>query len=203
MLVRIGELLTFTLSVWHTADLMRRRSVLRRLGSLAAIFKTQSLRALAQAPAFPGDDLKTLETLAAVVLPSELGEPGVKKTANDFVKWVANYRAGAETDHGYGFTRLRTKGPSPVSAYPGQLAKLRAPLASEDTNARRKAVQAVLTEAGITDLPRLPDGKHVAADLMAFYFRSSDANDLCYKAAIGRDSCRGLEGSDQPPKGKA
>ncbi len=27
---------------------------------------------------------------------------------------------------------------------------------------------------------------------MAFYFRCSDANDLCYRAAIGRDECRGL-----------
>jgi hypothetical protein len=34
---------------------------------------------------------------------------------------------------------------------------------------------------------------------MAFYFRSSDANDLCYRAQIGRDQCRGLAGSDRPP----
>jgi hypothetical protein len=34
---------------------------------------------------------------------------------------------------------------------------------------------------------------------MAFYFRSSDANDLCYRAAIGRDLCRGLDGSEQAP----
>ena len=65
---------------------------------------------------------------------------------------------------------------------------------------------AALEEAHITDLPRTPDGRHVAADLMAFYFRSSDANDLCYRAAIGRDQCRGLENSEQAPaplKGQA
>jgi hypothetical protein len=34
---------------------------------------------------------------------------------------------------------------------------------------------------------------------MSFYFRGSDANDLCYRAAIGRDKCRGLAGSQNPP----
>jgi hypothetical protein len=49
-------------------------------------------------------------------------------------------------------------------------------------------------------LPRTPDGKHVASDLMAFYFNSSEANDLCYRAHIGRDECRGLAGSDREPR---
>jgi hypothetical protein len=34
---------------------------------------------------------------------------------------------------------------------------------------------------------------------MAFYFQSSAANDLCYRAAIGREACRGLPGSEDPP----
>ena len=33
-------------------------------------------------------------------------------------------------------------------------------------------------------MPRIPDGKSVIADLMSFYFRSAEANDLCYRAAI-------------------
>jgi hypothetical protein len=60
-------------------------------------------------------------------------------------------------------------------------------------------VEAALEKTKLIDLPRTPDGRHVAADLMAFYFRSSDGNDLCYRAAIGRDQCRGLKGSDNPP----
>jgi hypothetical protein len=34
---------------------------------------------------------------------------------------------------------------------------------------------------------------------MSFYFNSADANDLCYRARIQRDTCRGLEGSENPP----
>ena len=116
----IGELLTITRGVWHTAGLMRRRSVLRRLGSFAAILKSQSLRALAQPAGFPGAESKTLELLAATVLPAELGDAGVKKAANDFVRWVANYRAGAETEHGYGVTRIRAKSASPAPLYPSR-----------------------------------------------------------------------------------
>ena len=59
--------------------------------------------------------------------------------------------------------------------------------------------EAALDAAKIDTLPRLPDGKHIIADLMSFYFGSSEGYDLCYRAAIGRDRCRGLEGSDNPP----
>jgi hypothetical protein len=115
------------------------------------------------------------------------------------VGWVRGYRAGAEMDHGYGATRLRSKGSSPAAAYLRHLEALRAALLSSDMDSKLRAVTAALEEAKITDLPRTPDGRHVGADLMAFYFRSSGANDLCYRAAIGRDLCRGLDGSEQAP----
>ena len=69
-----------------------------------------------------------------------------------------------------------------------------------DTPSDRAAVETALEAAKLTALPRTPDGKHVATDLMAFYFHSSEANDLCYRAKIGRDLCRGLDGSDREPK---
>jgi hypothetical protein len=122
------------------------------------------------------------------------------------VRWVRGYRAGAEMDHGYGMTRLRSKGASPALNYQRHLEALREALLSGDADSKRQAVTAALEQAKITDLPRTPDGRHVAADLMAFYFRSSDGNDLCYRAAIGRDQCRGLDGSEQAPaplKGRA
>ncbi len=102
-------------------------------------------------------------------------------------------------DHGYGNTRLRSKGASPAAGYLRDLEALRPALLSGDPDTRRQAVTSALEQAKITDLPRTPDGRHIAADLMSFYFRSSDANDLCYRAAIGRDLCRGLEGSEQAP----
>jgi choline dehydrogenase-like flavoprotein len=50
---------------------------------------------------------------------------------------------------------------------------------------RRELLDAAFKAADVRNLPGRPDGKHVVADLMAHYFRSSDANDLCYNARIG------------------
>ena len=140
--------------------------------------------------AFPGEQAGHLRALAGVVLPSDVDAAAA---AAKFVEWVRGYRAGAEMDHGYGFTRLRNKSSLPVANYAQQLTALGPQPTAE-------SVAAALEEAHITDLPRTPDGRHVASDLMAFYFRSSDANDLCYRAAIGRDLCRGLAGSQNPPQ---
>jgi hypothetical protein len=136
---------------------------------------------------FPGDQRATLLAVARKVLPSEVD---VEKTVAAFEKWVREYRPGAEMDHGYGFTRLRRKGPSPASIYIEQLRAL----------GPEGDVAAALEAAKVTSLPQSPDGKHVASDLMAFYFRSSEGNDLCYRAHIGRDECRGLAGSEKEPR---
>lgn len=170
---------------------MHRRTLLRWLASIGP------LRVWAQTAGFPGDQGRTLRALGAVVLPSELGAGGLERTAAAFERWVRDYRPGAEMDHGYGFTRLRSKPASPAPVY---LQQLRALHLDGDAASQRAEVEAAFKEANVTALPQSPDGKHVASDLMAFYFRSSEANDLCYRAHIGRDECRGLAGSDQEPR---
>lgn len=72
-------------------------------------------------------------------------------------------------------------------------------LAAFPTHLTKEAVAAALDQLQIKELPRIPDGKNIVADLMSFYFRSAEANDLCYQAAIQRDTCRGLEGSSRKP----
>jgi hypothetical protein len=56
-----------------------------------------------------------------------------------------------------------------------------------------------LLAAGATAIPRRPNGKHVAADLMAYFYNSSDGIDFCYNAAINIKDCRGLESSIKRP----
>jgi len=167
---------------------MRRRTVLQWLASLGT-----AIRAWSQTEAFPGNQASTLKNLAAVVLPATLGRAGTDRVAAQFEKYVREYRPGADTEHGYGFTRVHPKPPSPAPGYLKQLAALPSPLT-------KASVEAALEAAQIKDLPRLPDGKSVIADLMSFYFRSAEANDLCYQAAIQRETCRGLAGSSKEPK---
>jgi hypothetical protein len=149
-----------------------------------------------------------LEALARVVLPAVLGPEGRSEVLLRFRGWLRGYEAGAEMDHGYGHTRLQVAGPHPARDYQAQLAALDTAARAEGRTdfahleaARQQALLGeALARAGIEALPERPDGRHVAADLMAFFFRSSEANDLCYGAAIGRDQCRGLPGSEAAPE---
>ncbi len=167
------------------------------LVSAAAALPIPALRCWAQTASFPGKHGDVLRELAAVVLPGSLGREGAEGVAQKFERWVRDYKAGAELDHGYGVTRIRYQPVSPAPAYLVQLDALRGPFRSVDSGAKRQAIEAAL--AKITALPRTPDGRHIIADLMSFYFHSSEANDLCYRAAIERYRCRGLEGSQNPP----
>src|SRR5687767_10657168 len=171
---------------------MKRRTLLQLLLSLGAAMPRVTL--LTQTPTLTASDQSRLRALAEVVLPDELGPAGRDKVVAAFLKWVGDYRAGADGEHGYGFPRLRRIPPSPASKYAAQLSALEA-----HTGDRRTAIAAALTNAKIDRLPGRPDGGHVATDLMSFYFNSSEANDLAYRAAIGRDKCRALAGSDARP----
>jgi hypothetical protein len=156
------------------------------------------------AEAGQAEDPATLAAIAEVVLPSEADR---KAAVAAFSAWIANYKEGADTDHGYGNTRVRSTGLSPARNYAAQIAALdtaaktkgAASFAAASLEQRRAIVEAAITDAKIDRLPARPTGAHIAADLMGHYFNSAAAQDLCYRAAIGRDACRGLPGSEKRP----
>ena len=162
-------------------------------------------RASAQTTLTPADEAR-VRSVAEVVLPQEIGGPGQDAAVAAFITWLRDYRAGADTDHGYGVTRLRRLPPSPAAKYPAQLDALDAAARAQGRSfadlgreERRILVEAAITAAKIERLPSRPDGGHVATDLLGFFFNSVEANDLCYQAAIGRDQCRTLDGSSERP----
>jgi hypothetical protein len=172
--------------------MISRRDVLKSLGAVPFLRFEQ--------PA----DRATLAAIAEVVLPAEADRAAAVAA---FVKWIAEYKEGADTDHGYGNTRVRSTGPSPARNYPAQIAALDAAaraagapgFAAATLDQRRVIVEAAIAEAKIERLPARPTGAHIGADLMGHYFNSPVASDLCYRAAIGRDACRGLAGSENKP----
>ncbi len=150
-----------------------------------------------------GED-PTLAAIAEVVLPTEAdGQAAVAA----FTRWIANYKEGADTDHGYGNTRVRSTGPSPARNYAAQVAALDAAakakgapgFAAASLDQRRAILEAAIADAKIERLSARLTGAHIATDLMGHFFNSPPAQDLCYRAAIGRDQCRGLSGSDKKP----
>jgi hypothetical protein len=183
---------------------MKRRTLLQLLLSLIAALPTR-IKVFAQAPSLSAADERRIAAIGDAVLPSEIGAEGRARVIAGFLRWLRDYRAGADMDHGYGFTRLRRTPPSPAAKYSAQLASLEQRAGAQgfgglSVEARRVILEEAIAAAQIERLPARPDGRHVATDLMAFYFNSVEANDLAYRAAIGRDTCRELEGSQNRPE---
>jgi hypothetical protein len=145
-----------------------------------------------------------LPAIAEIVLPAEADRTAAVAA---FTRWIQNYREGADTDHGYGNTRVRATGASPARSYPAQIAALdaaakargAASFAAAPREDRTAVLEAAIADAKVERLSARPTGAHIATDLMGHFFNSSPGADLCYRAAIGRDVCRGLPGSDKPP----
>ena len=184
---------------------MQRRTLLQLLLSGATAFGAR-LKLQPQPTTGSSVDAVRIRALADAVLPQEIGGAGRAQVVEKFLTWIREYRPETETDHGYGFPRLRRTPPSPATKYVAQLDALDAAarakgrgFAETAPDDQRALITDAISAAKIERLPGRPDGGHVATDLMAFFFHSVEANDLCYRAQIGRDTCRGLTGSESRP----
>ena len=176
---------------------MKRRTLIQAIVSAAAWLPLRPLRLFAQPRELTRDAISTLHEIAPTLLPSSLGALRTRQVVDRFVAWTRGYEEGVALAHGYGHPRLQKSGPSPVPRYVAQLSALESEARRDgggwrslNVERRRAILDAAFTSAGVRTLPSRPLGQHVAADLMAFYFRSSDANDDCYTANIGRETCR-------------
>jgi hypothetical protein len=164
---------------------MKRRNFFERI-LLGAIAVFSPRRARAQHMEEP------MRELAAVVLPASLGRSRTDRIAAEFVVWIRDYKPGAEVSSGYGHPRTAVTGPDPSLPYAQQLSALGSPVA-------REAVEKALAAANVDRIPPRPNGRHVASDLMSFFFNSAEGEDFLYNAQIRRDDCRGLANSGKRP----
>jgi hypothetical protein len=190
---------------------MKRRTLLQSVAALFALQPLARLRLFAQSnPAALSDaNVTALKAIAEVVLPAALGSAGRDKAVSDFVVWVRNYKEGADRGHSYGSSTVSAPTPaSPAARYPAQFAALDkaaeaqggTSLATLPVEKRRVVIEAALnTPPPVTRLPARPTGVNLVADFMGSFFNSAEGFDLAYNAAIGRDSCRSLDGSDRAP----
>jgi hypothetical protein len=169
------------------------------LTALPPAFLPRLLRA--QSESLSESDITTLREVAAVVLPTSLGRKRTDGIVNDFAEWVRDYKAGAEVSAGYGFPSLRSLPANPSARYSEQLKLIKAggSFATLDAATKRVAISEVLRRSGIDRLPARPNGKHIAADLMSYFYLTGEGQDLLYGAAIHRDECSGLESSAVRP----
>jgi hypothetical protein len=171
---------------------MQRRSFFKRIFlGVAALVTPRWVRAQMLPPQ------AQMRELAGVVLPASLGPARIDKVAADFLAWLRDYTAGAPMSSGYGFPRTQVVGPYPATHYAEQFYRLG--LSGLDAAGKRAAVENALQETKVDRVPPRPNGQHVATDLMAFFYGSSDGEDFLYGVAIKRDDCRGLEDSGKRP----
>jgi hypothetical protein len=186
---------------------MLRRTLIRWLAAFGVV-PWRARAVAADEPELSEAGQQTLRSLGAAVLPRSLGRDATDAIVGRFQAWQRGYRPGADRGHGYGVTRLLSAPPAPGASHAVQLAALeraaRAKGAASferlDAEDQRGLLDAALQAAEVERLPDRPDGRHVASDLMAFFYRSTEANDLCYRAEIGKDTCRGLADSPERPR---
>ena len=192
---------------------VQRRTVLQSIAGLFAVRPFARLRGLSQTPApanLTNENIRALRAIADVVLPASIGAGARDRAVAGFVTWIRNYKEGADRGHGYGSATLAApSGPSPAARYPAQFAALDkaaealgiASFAGLPLERRRPVIEAALnTPQAVMRLPARPTGANLVADFRGFYFNSADGFNLAYNAAIDRDACRSLEGSDRAPE---
>ncbi|MGE5244046.1 MAG: hypothetical protein ACM3SQ_07450 [Betaproteobacteria bacterium] len=184
---------------------MKRRTLLQSLAAVVLV-PVHRIRLLAQPRELTAESVTTLRAVATTVLPASLGPAKIDDAVAKFLAWTRGYREGIPLSPGYGHPRLRRSGPSPVPKYVAQLAALEraahekgGPWGTLDLETRRALLDDAFKDAGVTNLPYRPAGQHVVADLMAHYFRSSEANDVCYDALIQREVCRPIQITTKRP----
>ena len=152
-------------------------------------------------------DLTTLTRLAEVVLPTELGNAGFARVSRAFTQWLGGYRERQELVHPYGSTNIQQTGASPAGRWREQLsaldrdarAKHRRGFNALTRDQRREVVLTALGAERTTRMPEALDANHVALALVAWFFATPEASNLCYQSRIDRNQCRPLVNAPRQP----
>lgn len=192
-----------------------RRSFMKQSAAIVSGLALAGCEPRSPAPETPpveprGLEPETLGALADVVLPRRaLGEDGVRRVVEGFRAWLDGLEPGAELDHPYIWTDEILYGPPhPGPAWTAELEALELESSrrhgvgySELTLGQREAVlREQLPESEETNLPEPARAAHVALGLLAYFYATPEANDLCYEARIERHSCRGLDSAPDAPE---
>jgi hypothetical protein len=182
-----------------TPNAAPRRTFVARLAGLIAswpvIGRATVSRAFAGQPDRTGlsqPNAALLGALGDAVLPAELGAPGVARAVAEFERWMTGYRPGAEANHGYGTGKIERLPADPRPAWRAQLEAL-------DVEARQSLIRTALAGERGESFPNPLLARHIALAMLAHFYDSAVATDLCYDAEIGRQQCRPLAAQREQP----
>ncbi|MFQ5704489.1 MAG: hypothetical protein ACE5HT_10765 [Gemmatimonadales bacterium] len=166
---------------------------------------TNSTRAgQAQGPLAP----QLLGALGYAVLPSALGPDGVERVITAFQHWLRQYEPNAEMLHGYGTGEIAYSPDSPTPRWQSQLLTLDTisnqqfgvALGDLQREQLRQLVRTAIEHDRLDPLPSPSRARHVAVALLAFFYTTPEATDICYRATIGKNGCRPLAELSKRPE---
>ena len=150
---------------------------------------------------------ETLRAVGEAVLPEELEDDGRERAVRAFERWSDGLEPVAELSHPYLVPEVRYSGPDPRPGWAAQLegfekeceSRHGVSLSDLDVPARRKLLARPLRESGpALGAPQQAD--HVTLALLAHFFGSAIATDICYGRAIRKELCRTIEGAENEPE---
>lgn len=151
---------------------------------------------------------EVLRSMAEVVLPSsELKAEGIARVVSEFESWLDGFEPVAELDHPYGSPEILYGPPDPWPRWQSQLEALELEAQKKHGTSfqklagseKRRLVERQLRAERLERLPDPAEAHHVAVGLLAYFYSTPEANDLCYEATIGRWNCRGLDSGPAKP----
>ncbi len=190
-------------------DSDRRDFIKKSAATAAALGISGAEVAVSQANVPPA---ATLLAIGAAVLPvADLGPDGIDRVVSDFEAWIDGFEPAAEMPHGYlnrGLANIRYGPPHPGPRWAAQIEaleleasrRLRSTFAELSIEDRRSLIQGQMGRDALDRLPSPGQARHVAVGLMAYFYASSEATDLCYRASIGRFKCRRLASLGREPR---
>lgn len=155
-----------------------------------------------------GLDHALLEAVALLVLPrTVLGDAGIKRVTAEFIAWLEGFDPVAELNHPYYSAEIDYGPPDPAPLWAAQLRALdieaqnrfERSFLSINEEQQHFILERQLPDNLPQDLPYAGDAPHVAIGLVAYFYATSEANDLCLNARVGRQICRGLDTSPDKP----
>ncbi len=155
----------------------------------------------------PRLDDELIRALGHAVLPAELGSEGIDRVVAGFHSWLEEYEPGAELNHGYGTADIEFTPADPTTRWQSQLNELEREAQRRFQlsfvrlypEGRRDIVRRQISGDRLDRLPRPYRARHVAVGLLAYFYSTPEATDLCYQAAIGKNNCRPLARSPREP----
>lgn len=193
------------------ADSPRRRFLKASAGVISGLALVSCADEKAAKPAAAGSLAKaTLGALGRIVLPQKaLGDAGVTRVIDEFLTWLDGFEPVAERDHLYDSADILYGPPHPAPLWGAQLEALTieagkrfgAPYTEISEARQREILERQLPEHLPENMPYAGAATHVAIGLLAWFYATTEANDLALQAKIGRYTCRGLEsGPDKPAR---